>query len=267
MQNEFTSLKPEEPENKDAPEGNEEAQESEIEVQARQFGWKPKEEFDQEEKNKGKKWRDAETFMEFQPLYDKLDQSHQRVRTLEKGLKSLAEHNAQIEKKSYEKALKELQEQRKQAIEDQEFAAAENLRDQIDEIKEQARNVQPVQVTPPEPPQELVEWKSQNRWYQQDEDMTVFADGLGQRLASQGYTPSQVLKEVSRKAREAFPHKFRNPNKDSAPEQAGGERRGGGSSKLGGVQMDEKTREIMRGIVRTGIMTEAEYLEQYRKLK
>ena len=97
--------------------------------------------------------------------------------------------------------------------------------------------------------------------------MTLYADALGQRLASQGYNPSQVLKEVQRKVREEFPQKFRNPNKDSAPEVVNGERRGGGISNVRGIQMPEEDKRIMEGILRTGVMTREEYLEQYRKLK
>lgn len=242
-----------------------EVQETEVEVQAREFGWKPKEEFDAEEKNKGKKWRDAETFMELKPLYDKIDTSHQRVRTLERGLKALAEHNAKIEKASYEKALKELQAQKKAAVEENDVVRVEELRDQIEEIRTAQQQVKAPEVVPPEPPQELVEWKGKNPWYQTDETMTLYADALGNRLASQGYAPNQVLQEVQRKVREEFPQKFRNPNKDTAPEQVNGDSRGRGIPRAS--NMPEADRRIMEGILRTGIMTKEEYLKQYNALK
>ena len=53
----------------EAPEQVQEVQLSEVEIQAMEHGWKPKEQFDE---SSGKKWRSAEEFMDRKSLFDKI---------------------------------------------------------------------------------------------------------------------------------------------------------------------------------------------------
>jgi hypothetical protein len=195
-----------------------------IEEEARAHGWRPKEEFDADPKNEGKKWRDADSFMDRKSFFDKIEAISHENKTLKKGMQALGQHYENVEKTAYAKALAELKAQRRQALEDGEHAKAEDIRDQMDEVKQAMQNVKPV-VQVDGPPAEFVEWKERNPWYKTDDPMTRYADSLGRDLSAEGKDPATVLKEVEKKVREAFPEKFRNPRRDSAPEMVQGGRK------------------------------------------
>jgi hypothetical protein len=237
-------------------------QPSEAEVAAIAHGWRPKEEFDADERNQGKKWRSAEEFMDRKSLYDKIDDQHKKIRNLEKGLESLAIHNKRIEETSYKKALQELKSQRKLALADGDVVKAEEINDEIDELREKQVTAPP--ALPPvrgEPPQ-LTAWKSRNTWYGADGDLTVFADGVGNKLLQEGKSPDEIFTEVEKRVKSAFPHKFRNPNKELAPDVGTGSRKVKGDSFT--LSSDEE--RIMNNLLRSGApITKEEYIQQIKK--
>lgn len=256
------------------PEGEEPVQEqneevqsepSPIELEARAHGWRPEEEFKAEAKNQGKKWRTAEDFMDRKSLFDKIESVHQENKTLKKGITNLSVHYQNVEKAAYAKALAELKKERLQALEDADLVRAETLRDEMDEVRDKMNAVQPP-VTVQEPPAELVAWKQENDWYQRDDVMTTYADGLGQKLLSEGKPPSQILKEVERKVRENFPEKFRNPNKDTAPEVVSSGRRATAAS--GGFRLTADEERILTTMIKAGApITREDYIKDLKALR
>lgn len=254
-------------ENTEVKEGKEEVKEevkqtepqySEIELQAMEHGWKPKEEFDE---STGKKWRSAEEFMDRKSLFDKIDEQHRKIKDLSKGLNALAEHNKKIEQSAYERALRELRAERKQALEEGDLVKAEEIRDRIDEVKEEQRK-QPV-------PQTNVvntsfeQWVAQNKWYESDPDMRAYADGYAQQLVGNGVTdPSVALPQIERKVREVFAAKFRNPNKDRAPSLETGKAR----SKADSFVMTREEEKVMNQLIAAGApITREDYISQLKK--
>jgi len=248
-----------------APEGQEEQapELSEVEVQAMELGWRPEEEFKADPKNEGKKWRSAEDFMDRKSLFDRIETGNHEVKQLKKTVQQLAEHNAKIEKIAYEKALAKLKEERKAALADNDLVRAEEIRDEMDEVKDKMQTVRPVPVVDEAPPA-LVEFKQRNTWYQRDDVMTNYADGLGNKLLAEGKSPDVILKTVEAKVREAFPEKFRNPNRESAPEMATSSKR---ADPTRGFEMSEQERKIMKNFVAQGIMTEEQYKADLKKLR
>lgn len=245
-------------------EGQEAPQTNPVEDEARAHGWRPKEEFEADEKNAGKKWRTADDFMDRKSLFDKIDAVTTDNRNLKKGIQTLAEHNAKVEEAAYKRALESLKAERKQALEDADLVRAEEIRDEIDEVKEKIVQVKNVQPVVPEAPPALVEWKAQNQWYQKDEVMTVYADAVGVRLHQNGMPPELVLKEVERRVRENFPDRFRNPNKDVAPKVEVGGKRSGGS----GFRLTEDEERAMNAMIRAGApITRDKYIEDLKKLR
>lgn len=249
----------EEPKNEEPKdEGQQEQQEADpVELEARQHGWKPKEEFDADPKSSGKKWRTAEDFMDRKSLFDKIDQVHQENKTLKKGIKDLSQHYANVEKTAHAKALAELKAQREAALEDEDFVRAERIRDRMDEVKETMQKVQPpVAVNEPDP--RVTAWKSDNTWYGKNEVMTTWADGLGNKLLAEGVHPDQVLRHVSEKVKEAFPQSFRNPNKDTAPEVVASGRR---SAPNTGFRLTDMEERILTNMIKAGApITREQYI-------
>lgn len=238
---------------------------SEIEVAAQEHGWRPKEEFDADPKNAGKTWRSAEDFMDRKSFFDRIEASNAEIRSLKGTLKQLADHNTKIEKKAYEQALADLRAERAAARQDGDFAKVDEIREKMEEVQEKIREVRPP-VTVQEVPPAVVAFKARNTWYQKDPRLTRYADTLGAELIQQGMSPDAMLLEVEREVRETFPDKFRNPNRDSAPEM-GTSGRKASSVKRDGFVPTEEEQKVARTFAKTGIMTEDAYYEQLKKMR
>jgi hypothetical protein len=236
---------------------------TEVELEAMKLGWKPESEF---VAKPGRKWKTAERFLEDKPLFDKIDEQHKHAKKLEKQVDLLREHYEKVEKAAFDRALAELKAERKQALEEGDLVRAEEIRDEIDERKQQAPKVQPVQPDP-EVGNAMAEWRERNDWYEKDEDMTAFADGLGNKLLKEGKNPVDILEVVEKKIKVAFPHKFRNPNRDSAPRVEGNTKKG----KSGGGDesfMSPEEIRFMETFLKSGApITREEYIRDMKKVK
>lgn len=228
---------------------------TEVEQQAMEHGWRPKEEFQEQP---GKKWRSAEEFMDRKPLYDKLEEQSRKIKQLDQGLKTLADHNAGIEKAAYQRALNELKSAKTQALEAGDLVQVEKIRDQIDELK-QAPPAAVAGANPPQAQAEFESWQKRNGWYNTDEDLTAFADGLGNKLQKQGKTPAEIMATVEEKIKQVFPEKFTNPNKASAPKMEEGTRK---STRSGGFELTEAEEHVFKVLNRADpkLITREKYI-------
>jgi len=237
-----------------------------VEAQALENGWQPEEDFKADPKNAGKKWRPAEEFMDRKSLFDKIEDQHKQIRDLKKGVDALSKHNQTIEQATYERAIRELKAERKKALEDNDLAKAEDLRDRIDEVTSQKQSA-PVATAGQQEHPEYTQFKQSNPWYEKDVKMTAWADGMGALLARQGKSPSDVLVEINKLAREEFPEKFvkRNPNKDDAPDVTTGRQ---SRSTAGTFKLTEEEERVMKRMIRAGAkIDEKEYKEQIKRSK
>lgn len=233
-----------------------------VEEEARAMGWVPKEEFEANPANAGKKWRSAETFVELAPIFDKIDQLHKTNKTLSQGMKALAEHNKKVEQAAYNRARAELLKERKAALEESDFVRAEEIRDKLDAMA--PPQPVPVPEVPADPPQQFVEWRERNRWYDSNEDARLFADTFGVKLANQGLSPDEVLKRVEAKVKTTFPQLFTNPNRSNAPAVESGSR----SKPVERFQMTREEVDVMNAMIRAGApITREEYIAQLKKTR
>lgn len=244
-----------------------------VEEQALAKGWKPKEEFEADPKNEGKVWRSAEDFMDRQSFFDKIEEQSRQIKDMRKGLAALSEHNSKIEKLSYEKAINDLKRERREARREGDEDRVDELDDQIDNLKEQKAR-QPAPVVQ-ETPQALQNWFQANPWYNNDVDMTAYADGMANKLSAQGITGDALLEQVAEKTKQAFSHKFRNPNKDKAPKMETGSP---GKKVTAEEPLSAAEEQLIARMVRAGVpkyengkfvgnMTAEEYRAQYRKAR
>lgn len=235
-----------------------------VEVQARELGWKPKEEFEAEEKNAGKKWRSAEEFMDRKSLFDKIETQSHEIKTLKKGLQSFAQHYTNVEKAAFQRAYDALKAQHREALKEGELVRAEDIKDEMTELKQKIDTVAPP-VKIDETPAEFIEWKNRNSWYQKDTNMTKFADDLGRKLHLEGMSPAEILQEVEVRTRAVYAEKFKNPNRSAAPEMVNPGRKAAATSDA--FRLSEDERRIMKNMVRTGIMTEEQYIADLKKMR
>lgn len=248
----------------DAPEAPE-VELTPIQAKAIEQGWKPKDQFEGPEEE----FIDAPEFVRRGELFSKIEHQSREMKAMKQALEALRQHNTKIEASAYDRALKDLKAQRKQALREGEVDLVDEIEEKIEEAQtERARIAREAQVpVVQEVDPGFAAWVEKNSWYAKDVAMQAVADRVGLEAARRGLPQADVLRKVEEEVRAAFPHKFVNP-RSSRPTAVEPASRGGKSVATGAdTQLDEVERAIMRKIVKTGVMTEAEYKAQLKKAK
>lgn len=254
-----------EPQGNTEPTSNTEPKQlSAVEQKAAEQGWVPQEDWSGDPEQ----WRPAKEFLDRGELFKKIEDQNRTIKEFKKALEDLKGHHAKTRETEYKRALDTLKAQKMQALEDGDAKSVINIDDQIDLIKDEQRKLasQPQEPVVAELNPEFVAWTDRNKWYERDDNMKIFADALGQKLAAAGRSPSAVLAEVERQVREEFPHKFKNPNRDK-PGSVEGSSSKGGKGGTDSVQLNDDERRVMQRFVRTGVMTEKQYLDELKRVK
>jgi hypothetical protein len=244
--------------------GNEEIELSPTELQASESGWVPKDQYKGEEH----KWVDAGEFLRRGELFKKIEDQSKQLKDVRSALNEMKKLHGQVREVEYKRALDALREQKKQALVDGDADAVIAAEERIDLVKEHVKQLQneaPAVADSGTDHPEFVAWVDQNSWYKSSTPMKAFADALGAELAGAGNSPSEVLKKVAAEVRKEFPNKFRNPNQDKpgAVESS----RGSGTSSSAKFALTDEERRIMNTFVRTGALTEKEYIESLKKVR
>lgn len=238
---------------------------SEVEQRALEMGWRPREEFAGEDED----FIDAKEFVARKPLYDKIAQQSKQLKSVTQAVEALKQHYGKVQETEYQRALKALKQERKQALVDGDADKFEVLEDEIKSVERQVdvlKKEQEIPIVKEEPTihPEFAEWQNKNRWYTDVGYMRKFADELGAQLANT-MPPAKVLAEVEKAVRKEFPHKFSNPNKANAPDVGSS----GGSGRVRGadIQMTDQEKRIMDTLVRGGHITKEKYISDLKKAK
>lgn len=239
---------------------------SAVELQAMDLGWKPMEEFHGDESL----FIDAKEFVGRKSLYDKIESLKNENKTVKQGLEALKEHYAHVETRAYDKALKQLQAQQKQAVRDGDADSFDAIEDQkkaleaerqefleaTDKIKTEAPQIHP----------DLQVWVNRNPWYNSQPHMKVFADQLGQRLAADvragSMTQKEALAKIEEAVREEFPTKFRNPNRDKPANVEATSKHT--NTKSNSFKFTPEQEKVWKQFERSKIMTKEEYIAGLR---
>ena len=234
---------------------------SEIEQKALEMGWKPKDQFAGDEAD----FIDAKEFVRRKPLFERIDRLDRTIRSQNQAIEAMKSHYSKVEQAAYQRALKELQAKQKTAIKEGDLEQYHEIQTEIDNVKEQAAEAAQVPQTKTVDPA-FEDWRARNTWYQNDAGMTDYADQVGIRLAQQGMEPHLVLKEVEKRVRETFAHKFQNPNRQR-PGTVETTNTKGAPTKETDYPLTDTERKIMNDLVRQKVMTKAEYIADLKKIK
>lgn len=243
---------------------------TEIEQRALSMGWRPKSEFEGNEDE----FIDAKEFVGRASLYEKIDAQGRQLKTTIRALNELKDHYTKVREVEFQRALKQLKNERKEALSSGDGDRFEALDDQIKEVEQQAeelRQVQQPQVEETLHP-EVASWVNRNPWYNQQIHMRTYADAVAKELHSRGVTGSELLQGIERAVRKEFPNKFQNPNKANAPSV---ENSGGSSKKSSGDDfvMAPQEKKIMNDFLRmknpdgTPFMTREQYISDLKKTR
>ena len=246
-------------------EQTQEKQYSAIEQKALDQGWRPKEEFEGDPEA----FIDAPEFVRRGELFSKIEHQSKELKAVKAALDALKTHHSRVKEVEYDRALKALQNARKQALVDGETERFLELEQRIEEVKEEKQaydteleqvKVEPVRDINPE----FTAWIDKNSWYETSKPMRAYADKLGVELAQEGHSPSDVLRLVEREVKKEFAHKFQN-QKAARPQAVESSVRTG--TKPDTFQMTDDERTIMRKLVRAGAMSEQEYIAELKKTR
>lgn len=247
---------------------NQEPEVSAVEQRALEMGWRPKDDFDGAEED----FIDAQEFVRRRPLFDKIETQSRELKAVRKSLEAFKEHYTTVQKTEYERALKDLKASQKVALAEGDIDKYHALGEAREAVEEEARTrmeeVDEITVDDPVAPHpEFQAWMNRNPWYTSDEDMAAFADALGQRLAAKGTDKQEVLKRVEASVRKAYPEKFRNSNKDTAPAVEGKKTQRTNVPAKDTFVMTEQEIRAMNGFVRDKVLTKEQYISDLKKAK
>lgn len=250
---------------------------NDVEDRARAQGWVPKEEWTGDPAQ----WRDAAVYLDRGELLGKIKSQSAEMRELKGMITYVSEQNKRLYEAGYAKAIRDLEEQRDQAIENGDRVAVRNIDQQIDLHKQALRDTQQntVAVTNPaearrKAEERFNEFKTANPWYTQDEVMEDWANGAAVKFKAKNQNASDedIYEYLSKEVRNKFPNKFK---KVGAPSPDGKSNRSAGSpaSKGGGSEFEdllsslsEDEAQIARNLVKRGHVTKEEFMENYSKV-
>lgn len=239
-------------------------QEDSYESQAREQGWKPKEEYEGDPS----KWRPAKEFVERGELFGKIDSMGKELKETRKALKMLQEHHSKVKETEFKNAVNELKALQKKHLEDGNsdgyLEASELLTDLKAEQK--AREVV-VQNTPNQPDPRFISWVSENKWYEKDAELRDYADtiGMGYAQRNPNLDPEDVLDFVTKQVKTHFKDKFVNPNRTRPSAVDAGSTTP--AANKGSFEMTEDERKVMNTFIRSGVLTKEQYIADLKKVK
>lgn len=250
---------------------NEEAQfitetgRSKYEDSARIQGWVPKEEW----KGDPDDWRPAKEFVERGELLGSISSVRHENKELKKAIGALLEHHNKVKETEFSRALDYLKNQKKAALESGDADQLLKVEEAIDVVKEeQKQHVSTTnkptnkQLSP-----EFVSWANQNPWYIENVEMRSFADDVGVGFFNRNPSASEqeVYAYVAKRVAQAFPDKFKKGG--VKVEQVEGGSGSGRPVKTDSFKLSEEEAQVMRTFVRQGVMTEAQYKEELKRVK
>lgn len=216
--------------------------------EAREQGWVPLAEWRGDEAE----WSDAETFVrrgkQINPILRKTlarkdaEIARLQAEMTEQGatVKEIREYLKKVEDNAMKNALRQLKEQRREALANGDALAAEDLRDQMDELEKAPSSIPEVKAPAAANPAvhpDVSEWMSENPWFddRKNPEMVEYANGAAMALQDRELkkpqadrlTPKEVLAEVAKKTRKVFAKEFEAMDEPPAGLVEGGGNGGG----------------------------------------
>ena len=234
-----------------------------YEDEARNQGWKPKDEYEGDPT----KWRPAKDFVERGELFGKIDNMGKELKETRKALKMLQEHHTKVKETEYVRAVDELKALQKRHLEEGNSDGYLETSELLTDLKaeQKAREVVGAATPAPVDPR-FTEWVGANKWYEKDAEMREYADVVGNGYAQRnpGLDPEDVLVYVSKQVKKQFSEKFVNPNRNKPSAVEGAST---GAANKSSFELTEDERRVMNTFVRSGEMSKEEYISQVKQMK
>lgn len=241
----------------DAPKVDDKA--AEIEQIARDKGWKPEEEFQGDSGT----WIPAKEFLLREPLFDTIKRQGKELKGLKKTLESMSNQFQTQVAAQVQLKIRELKEQRREAIQDQDVDRVEQL---DEEIASQQSTINETTKQQNQLPDEVVEWIAENPWFEKDQELNAWAITHNKTYIQQH--PGDIagsLEATAKAVKKAFPEKFEKPKPQTAPNPvpSGDEPKGAnGGNKWSVSRLTEDQRNVYNQLVKQhGTLSHDEYFK------
>lgn len=252
---------------------------SAAEVKARSMGWNP--DFD------GDEFIGAEEFIRRQPLFDKINHETKARKKVEEQVKALTQYVKKLTEGEYNRQLATLRAQRELALEEQDTTKADQINDQIVDLKANQKVAEAEEETAASSNAEEVkaqnqakigQWINRNPWYNQAQNPDLFemADDYAEQFALKNpdKTLDELLVFVDSKMKRHIPQADDNDEEEyeiveqkkekpmsKVASAKGTTRRPAAKAKYTKADLNTTQRQIMDSFVNQGVMTEQEYID------
>jgi hypothetical protein len=236
-------------------------------AEAKRQGWVPQEDYNGPED----RWVDADTFVkkgkEINALLRKDNEFLKReVSEMKSTMMEFKKFHAETEKRAYDRAMSDLRDQKKEAINTGDGDKVLQIDDAIDELKT-ARAQEKVEVRPTNQPDPVfVQWNEENTWFGKDTELTEEANLIGEVIKRKQPTliGEAFLEEVTKRVKKAYPEKFTNANRNrpSAVEGTTAPRATGKGGK-GFNDLPAEAKQACQKFEKSGLLTREAYLKEY----
>ena len=225
-----------------------------FEVQAKDMGWKPKEEYEGEEG----KWVEAKEFVERKPIYERIHKLEQNNKRLQQTVSEVSDHIQKAEKAAYGKAIKDLEAEKRYAVRSSDNEKVKDINNEIKDLREKEKSAKP-SVDPV-----VVQFVKDNEsWWGNDEMQDYAVSRHNRILAKGGLSMEESLNKVLEDVKSRFPEheSFRNGSRSRPSSVESGRRSSSGTKRrYSPADLNAHQKEIGERWVRTGALKN---LQQY----
>lgn len=255
---------------------------SEAESKALEQGWAPQEEWRGREED----WIDAEEFLKRgeenigimrernDKLVNEVVQTKSEVAQVRKELansvKLFGEATRKAEERAYKQGMQDLHAKQEAAVEvgdTDEWRKLESDKARLAGDYQQQTQPEPEVYDPSSDPA-FSAWHAENDWYDQDVEMTIYAQ-TASRIIEKRYPagvqlPKSFYDEVSLEVKKKFPDKFRNTRRDRPSGVQGPTTTGSGNKGAKGYKdLPAEAKAACDRFVSQKLMTQEDYAKQY----
>ena len=190
-----------------------------------------------------------------------------RIETLEKSNREFGKYQSTLLKKEKEKSaelLVQLETERATAITDGDGQAFTRLDSEIQRTRQEMNEPSPGVISEAEWGRITNSWLEDNTWYNTNQKLQTYANGLVDQITSEGYTGTNYYAEVTRRIKEVFPEEFANPNQ-SKPNgvESGGTQETEKTEEHSYENLDKESKTACDRFVADGLCTAEEFIENY----
>ena len=234
------------------------------EEHAMKYGWKPKDQYEGPEGN----WRSAREFNERADFIGQLKTQNKEINTLKQSLNQVIKTERKRADRFIQEEIERLSKEKEDAYANEDFKRVVQLDDEIAERKQEAKNTNNLTELNINDRAGNVEannaWMNANStWYRIDEDLTVEADDHYLRYMNSypDKTVTDALAYVDRKMKT----KLSKSNNTDIPDTQMSDTSTPQRKKTGKFTVNDlsaQQKQIMRGYVESGILSEQDYIDE-----